>query len=276
MTPITQQCGTARRVALQGGPRRLDEAVAIHLARCPACKDFLAGEAAMGRALAEAAPAPRAPAAVRARVFEAVALHRRTRQRRRTLLGGLAAAALLAALGYTTLTMTPASSSDALATTVVDDFVRLHGREGIRTGEVEVAERWLGTQADVAITAPQWGGATLVRARICPMPSGRGAVLEYQVGAAEIDYYVLPATGRGRDQFAVTTVRGYAVVAWRTGDVWHAAVSRLPADELHRLVRTLETAGTPTHRAPDHLLSSRRPEAHRLGTSAWYGKERWV
>ncbi|MDX2207739.1 MAG: hypothetical protein SFU57_08870 [Gemmatimonadales bacterium] len=233
------ECGAARRVALEGGPRMAVPGIAIHLAECEACRDFLAGEQAVAERLAEMAPRPQAAANVRVRVFRAVAAQQNQRRQRRQWVGVAAAAAVILSAGSYGMLHLLGRSLDEISESVAVDFVREQGHAGVFTDDAETAAKWFVGQADVAVTPLRLEQATLTGARICPMTEGRAAVLEYLVDGAAVGYYILPARNTERARFGVSRIRGLTVVAWRSGDVWHAMVSTLPEQRLREVAAPL-------------------------------------
>lgn len=233
------ECGLARRVALEGGPRLTVPGVATHLVECAACQAFLAGESAVAQRLAEMAPRPQAAADVRVRIFQAVAASQHRQRQRRQLVGIAAAAALVVATGSYGMLHLLGRSLDEISESVAVDFVSEQGHAGVVTSDAAVAVKWFVGQADVAVTPLQLDQATLTGARICPMTEGRAAVLEYEVDGAAVGYYILPARNTERSRFGVSRIRGLTVVAWRSGDVWHAMVSTLSEQRLREIAAPL-------------------------------------
>lgn len=239
MSKDVVECGLARRVALEGGPRLTVPGVASHLAQCEGCRAFLAGEQAVAQRLAEMAPRPQAAADVRVRIFQAVAASQHPRRQRRQWLGVAAAAAVVVATGSYGMLHLLGRSLDEISESVAVDFVREQGNAGVQTSDAEVAVKWFVGQADVAVTPLRLEQARLTGARICPMTEGRAAVLEYQVDGAAVGYYILPARNTERARFGVSRIRGLTVVAWRSGDVWYAMVSTLPEQRLREIAAPL-------------------------------------
>ena len=224
-------CGKVRRVVLEGGPRLTHAEVEHHLRQCASCQAFVAGEASFAATLAAQMAPTTASVDVRRRLFDALADGRRRRLRWGRWVAAVAAIAAVAMLSLRLL----APAVDPL-TAVVEDFARLQGVGGLRTNNRVDATRWLTPQVDVAVIAPAWPRATLVGARICPMPAGRGAVLEYQVEGEAVGYYILPMRQGTAAGLQFSHVRGYSVIAWHDDDVWHVVISALSVARFRDLI----------------------------------------
>ncbi len=264
---MNPECGWTRRVLGAGsGPRPLTanlEAAQAHLAGCPACRAFMAEMDGFAGVVRRHAPRPGAPAAVRERLFRAVALARTMLppprlSRRGTpvkLLAAVAGAALIVAAGWAVQRSTRDEPARASLLAVAEDHARGLQHEAIFSDDPREVAEWLGTRVPYAVPVPELPGAVLEGARLCLVGGERGAAVRFRVDGHPVSYYVMPAPERGGGddaRFIDEAEAGYAVVAWRQDALRYALVGDLPRARLARLARDCheQVAGVTSRERP--------------------------
>ncbi|HUF26190.1 MAG TPA: hypothetical protein VMM18_04320 [Gemmatimonadaceae bacterium] len=254
---MSTTCGFARRQLWpDAGPRPATPAVIAaraHLDECEECRRFLLEMRALGEAVRAGAPDDRAPAAVRQRLFTALARARagfqppssRRRARPRFVIAGVIAAAgvLLAAIGGAIVAHFGGRDRvvDPVAI-LADEHGRAFGETRVSSDQPAVIERWLDGRVPFAVHVPVLPGARLRGARLTLQETRPGAVVEYEVEGVHLSYFIVPdraATGAPAESpaFDRGTRAGFGVVAWREPGLLHVMIGRLPESRLEHLAR---------------------------------------
>lgn len=257
MSTENMTCGRARRLLWpDGGPRAATGEVIeaqAHVVGCGSCRQFLSEMRTFGEAIRTAAPREQAPAAVRRRVFSAVARARagvpavRGRRWRPSWLA--AAAVLLVGVGGAlTADRLARQERDDPISAIAEDHARVLGGARIDSTDPAVVAQWLAGQVHFAIHVPVLPDARLLGARLCVMDGRRGAVVEYQVGEARLSYFVVPEGAERAEagealQFRRAARAGYQLVWWREAGLVHAMVGSLPQSTLLALAKACVEQG---------------------------------
>jgi hypothetical protein len=215
-----------RRSAM-GEVVELSDAFALHLDRCPACRQMF----------------DRAAVPLDSRGFESLnpltrerllRLQVTARRSHRRLLAAAAAAAVAVTLGGAGLavlrTFSPAPPSVAVA--LVEDHIRyLTEADRWSTQSLEELLHELTAYVDFPVSLPTAGPAELTGARRCYLLGRRAVLAFYQEGRASLSYFVLPAGGValpredcGDDGFRCTAQHGFVVVTWERTGLLHGVV----------------------------------------------------
>ncbi len=249
--------------------------IARHVAVCPACGE-LTRELQSLRATMRNLPAPRAPAALRARIARALdaedvataaedaataaasavgwgpargpAAASRSRRRWRIgaywqgALSGIFGSAVAALLAFVLLI----PRTDAL----VDGLVNAHRQSllpdrliAVVSSDHHTVKPWFAGHADVSPIVADFAGDgfRLLGGRAEPLEDHRAAVVVYQHGAHVINVFSWP---KGRGPAPHDSVRlGYRLAFWQAGDLEYCAISDTNWSELHTLVALLRRAG---------------------------------
>ncbi len=252
------------------------EAALAHAENCRSCSRFLEGDRRLAQLIRDSVPRAKAPAALRERLYTALARERagdvvagRTPRERsaspRTwqlavavlLLLGLGAAAMGRWLGTTGPTGGEASSP---AAAFAEDYLRrVMEREELRSGDAGAVAAFFVRELGVAMSPPQVPGFQLRRASICLMNGRRGGMVEYERDGQELSYYLIPhraatvvgAPGLdarrvqiGEPGSSLASERGLSVVTWWSGGHQHALVASLPPSELEDLAPLFFRSGS--------------------------------
>lgn len=257
MTDTIMACGRARRLLWpDGGPRPTTPAVIDaqrHLAGCTSCRDFITDMRAIRETVGKSALRERAPAEVRDRLFAALARARATVEPRpqhgvaRWLLA--AAAAFLVIWGGTWVLgrSAPYAEVDALAAVAEDHARTLSHAQMASTDPAEI-KSWLAAQVHFAIQVPVLPGASLRGARISILDGRRAAVVEYDVAATPLSYFIVPngstsSVSRAM-RFDHAARAGYRLVSWREPGLLHAMIGNLTEAQLMTFAKAcVEQAG---------------------------------
>lgn len=251
---MTMQCGKARRLLWpDDGPKvvgpGLEEAQA-HLEACTECQRFLDDMRAIGERVRALAPRPKAPAAVRERLFTALARERaalppppgrsRGAFKRGATVVAAAALVLLSALPWWTSRQGGPPASRTPMAAIVEDHARALLDESIHTGDANAIEDWLAARIPFSVRIPEIPNAALEGARLCLLDGKRGAVLHFRIDNRPVSYYIMPADRNDTSPpdpaaFRHEAEAGYRVVAWRDAGLIHALVGDLPRERLSAL-----------------------------------------
>jgi anti-sigma factor RsiW len=248
--PIT--CGRARRLLWpDAGPRAASPEVIEaqqHLEACRACQTFGRDMLALRGAIHDAAPREHAPPDVRGRLFSAIARARTgveespSHRRRRAQWLTAAVVLLIGLAGSLTVGRLPRHAPADSITAIAEEHAKALGETHVASADPEEIARWLAGQVHFAIHVPVLPGAELRGARLYVAGGRRGAVVEYDVGAVAVSYFVVPDGTEGTDhsapvRFEGTKRAGYHVVAWREPGLLHAMVGDLPESRLAMLAK---------------------------------------
>jgi anti-sigma factor RsiW len=263
-TSAPMECGDVERSAdpyLDGEFDERERAeVDAHLAGCERCRtrwEELAGLRAAVRArLREAMTPPsaagRAPAALRARIEDALANERRPLWRR--LFAPLPLGALGACAAGAMLVLTLRGGDDAM----IAEAVRSHHRGlPLEVMSASVGEgmipSWFTGKLDFHPSPPHFrgDGVHLVGARLSHLRELPAAYIRYELPRGQAGLFIVDdphgrfaAGGRevrvGPHILRVVNARGYNVAVWRENEIVYSLVSDLDEDALFELVRTAQ------------------------------------
>lgn len=216
-----------------------------HVARCEACRALVEVERHNQLMIREAlrASAPRAPEALKARVFQHLradeAHHRHVRW------GKFAA---LAAGVTVTVAATNVGYKGYQRRLYEQDAALRHARQFPLEIEQspENIERWFGGKLDYRVTVPRFPNAKTAGARLLQVRDKPAAYIRYdaprQMGLFiygddnDVDVDATPALG---------TSHGYNVVSWREGDVVYQLVTDLDERDIRELVHPSQVDAAP-------------------------------
>ncbi len=231
-----------------------------HLGACERCRKATEGAAALRAALrarlreamGPGSPAGRAPAALRARIGEALDRERRPLWRRVLSPVPLATAAACAA-GVLVVLATHAGGEG-----LVVEAVKKHHRGlplEVTTASVgpEAIPGWFAGKLDFKPTPPRFQetGAKVVGARLSHLREWPAAYIKYELPRGQAGLFIVDdpdrrfeATGRevrvGPRTLRVVNARGYNVAVWRQDEIVYSLVSDLGEDDLFELVRSAQ------------------------------------
>ncbi len=223
------------------------EALALHLAACPACRayaaDIRAVKAAMGQAgLKSAAPselAPRIRADLARRQAPLFVLPDWLRSLGVPLAASLAGTALAVVAGAFILIHSADMTSDLIrghATAVATQH--LTEIAGAQSGRLKP---WFTERLNYAPPVLDGGeaGCTLLGGRVDDIRNKQTAALAYKCSGHVVTVYVEPST-KGRSAARAQAKDGYQVVSWRGPKLACQAVSDLSKTELLRLATYIQ------------------------------------
>jgi anti-sigma factor RsiW len=212
--------------------------VETHLAECQACAMLVERERHLLGTIRDAARsgAPRAPDALRARLFDGV---RRDAVRRRNVrVARLAAVAagvvLLAGVSHQQYRSHQRSLYER-------DAAMRHARHfplEIEQAHTEALEQWFGGKLDHRVALPQLPNARAAGARILQVRDKPAAYVRYDTDRRHLGLFVFE-DGNDVDvgpEPAVASSHGYNVVSWRRGDVVYQLVSDLDERDIRELL----------------------------------------
>ncbi len=231
---------------------RMEEA-SNHVGTCAACRAYMADTQALGNAYDQLA-STRAPAALRERVFAAIALERvggmtpapvRVRPGWRSSVGKAAAAAtVVLVVGSVLSQIVPFGPSDSGAVFVDDYLRRAVGQERIETSDPGTVGRWLARELGLPIRPLQFAGLELEGAEICLLDGRRGAMIQYSMNGAQVSHYLVPRRS-ARERAPSIGVESRdprgpmpPLVTWSTPALEQALVGDLDSEQLLALART--------------------------------------
>jgi anti-sigma factor RsiW len=241
---VSNACGSARRVLWdRHGLQMVDPVRASardHLGKCAACRAFVEENDRLARLVRESVFVA-APAGLRDRLFETVAVHRTARSSLRRLRYLAAAMAVLVVAAFAIWRVATWDSTDTALLALAADHARTVSDERLESSDARVVEAWLTARVGYAVFVPQFAAARLVGARICLTQEGRGAVIEYDVDGRRVSYFILleassaPLVTQRRDTVHLASAKGYSIAHWRDRGLRHAFVGNLPNAYLQRL-----------------------------------------
>ncbi len=229
-----------------------------HLAGCPRCGALVASQsrvrasirARLREAMTPPSAAGRAPAALRARIAEALASRRRPLWRR--ALAPVPVATLAACAAGALLVLVSHHGNAAL----VDEAVRKHHRglplevTAAAVGEGSIPS-WFADKLDFKPLPPHFRahGVRVVGARLSHLREWPAAYFRYQLPRGQAGLFIVDDPDRrfdtaGRDVrvgpnvVRVVNSRGYNVAVWRQDEIVYSLVSDLDEIALYELVRT--------------------------------------
>jgi anti-sigma factor RsiW len=246
-------CGRARRLLWPDtGPREATPDVVearAHVRQCEGCRRFFEDMRRMSERIRAAAPRPEAPAAVRDRLFKAIARartgaadsHAGTTWWRRRLSVGVVAAVLFAGTWLTyRITQRRATAADDILSSIVQDHVQSQSASGLASGDSLEVARWLADRLPYTVQVPIFPEAQLKGTHLLLINRQSGAVIDYVVGGQSLSYYVIPTghadTIRPRE-IRVTPRSGYRLAVWEDAGLTHALIAVLPEARLLALAQ---------------------------------------
>jgi anti-sigma factor RsiW len=231
-----------------------------HLAGCPRChaaahaqgKLRFALRAKLHEAMAAPAAAGRAPAHLRARVTESLALRRRPLWLR--LLTPVPLATMAACAAGAMVVLSTHAGNDAL----IEDAIRNHHRDlpleftTAAMGEGAIPA-WFRDKLDFHATPPHFtaNGVTVVGGRLSNVRELPAAYIRYQLPRGRAGLFIVDDPGRhfdavgravrlGPQVVRVVNAAGYNVAVWRQDEIVYSLVSDLEEGDLFELVQTAQ------------------------------------
>ncbi len=265
---MSMHCGEARRLLWPDErPRSVTGDLARahdHLEGCDPCQAFLRDMATMRHQLRQAARPVAAPIEVRNRLYASIARARTAapspRVRRSLWPTAAAAVAVLAAAGSWAVLDGRLSGDDPFADLAYEHSLALVG-DGIASADADSVSSWLSLRVPFAARVPSFENATLQGAHLCMSQCRQGVVMEYQVGAGMVSYYVMPADVTEdeitpHDELDTAVRSGYRIASWREPGLLHVMVGNVPEPVITDLAvqcRRQFQAGGPDGVAPVDL-----------------------
>jgi anti-sigma factor RsiW len=234
--------------------------VDAHLAACPRCRAVAEGRALsraalrakLREAMGEGAPAGRAPAALRARVEQALARSRRPLWRR--ALAPVPIATLAACAAGVLVVLATHAPDEAL----LEEAINKHHRglplevTAASIGEGSIPA-WFVGKLDFNPAPPQFRerGVRLVGARLSHLREWPAAYIRYELPRGQAGLFIVDdpqhrfgEAGRevreGDSVVRLVNARGYNVAVWRQDEIVYSLVSDLDEHALFQLVRTAQ------------------------------------
>ena len=220
-----------------------------HVEDCLSCQAFLADMTTMHRQLHDAAPQVAAPIEVRNRLYASIARARtatpppvgathaspnpgHSRGLNTRAWSFAAAAVVLAAAASWAVLDARRSGGDTFADLAHEHSLALGGG-GIASADADSVSNWLSSRVPFAARVPSFENAKLEGAHLCMSQCRQGVVMEYQVGAGMVSYYVMPADVAEDEMTALdeldTAARsGYRIASWREPGLLHVMVGNVP------------------------------------------------
>jgi anti-sigma factor RsiW len=227
-----------------------------HSESCSECRALLEDLERVRTALREELPYPSAPPALRARISrsldsldrENVAARGRPGPFWRGAFSGIGGTALAAGLAFFLL-------APRLTSPLLDDLVSAHVRSLMPDHLIDVVSTdkhtvkpWFAGHTDVSPVVADFDnqGYRLIGGRADYFDHQRAAVVVYQHGSHVINVFSWASDRGALPQD--TTLNGYHMAFWRTGNLAYCAVSDTGWDELQGLVRLLRDLGAHDNR----------------------------
>jgi len=218
----------------------------IHLAACGACARRVAAEASFQGALRRSVRVQRAPApeALRAMLHAGIRReHRRVQLVSWARWSGVALLAATAGVGWLELRPPPPDP-------VNEELARRYQRRlplEVTNPAHETIESWFDDKLDWRVPVPRLPNTRLAGARVSQVGEYEAAYIAYQaapgpgtperpMGVFVIDDAQGTVRARPWPDVQVTSVRGYNIARWRTGEVVNVAVTDLDADTLRSII----------------------------------------
>ncbi len=223
-----------------------------HLAACAACRAELAALEAGRAALRAQFGQLQAPQPLRASILRALDAEEQKGSPARAaagwrrpfwlgMLGGVGGSAVAAALAFLLLVAPRANLPEQLVAAHVQALSS--GRQiAVVSTDRHTVKPWFAGRADVSPVVMDFAdqGYRLVGGRTDAIDRQHAAVIVYQHGAHLINVFSWRGTGAVP---ADTTLRGYHLAFWKTGDLVYCAVADTGWAELQGLERLLAAAG---------------------------------
>jgi hypothetical protein len=219
-----------------------------HVANCAECATYFSQDRALldmyDRAQRISAPAP-----VRERVFDALALarwetrHGTKNATPRLLQTGAWPSAMIAALGVLAVVLVlefrpPVATALEAPDVFVEDYLRRAvGQDYLETADPAEVTQFLNRELGVRLDPIRLAGLRLARVEICLLEGRRGAMIVYEKDGAEVSHYLVPRDGvearapalSDRFNMDPTTT---PVVTWATPRVEQALVGDISSEAL--------------------------------------------
>lgn len=217
-----------------------------HLQSCDDCRAMERQIRALRQALANNAPAYRAPAHLRRNVRAALRREERANERYFSPWSIFATGAVcaIAILGLVLFQTTRASRDNA----IVNELVANHVRSLLATHLVDVASSdqhtvkpWFDGKIDFAPEVRDFSpsGFPLVGGRLDYLDGKTVVALVYQRNKHPINIFIMPAVKSHDTAASGSTLRGYNILSWTQHEMSYWAVSDLNQNELRELVELL-------------------------------------
>jgi hypothetical protein len=214
-----------------------------HVANCAECTTYFSQDRAL-LDMYDRAQNISAPAQVRERVFDALALarsearHRTTKSTPRLLQNGVWPSAAMAVVGVLAVVLAvafrPSVGTTLEAPNVfVEDYLRRAvGQDYLETDDPAEVTRFLNRELGVRLDPIRLAGLRLARVEICLLEGRRGAMIVYEKDGTEVSHYLVPRDGvearapalSDRFNMDPTTT---PVVTWATPRVEQALVGEI-------------------------------------------------
>jgi anti-sigma factor RsiW len=255
------ECSDARRLIAAQIDGELDaageDALAAHLADCPACANHLAEQRAWRGVIKLRAPRHAAPAGLRQRVTAALAEEDRPAApaaRHRTAGWrplAMAASVVLAVALSSSLTayLSRPGGDERLTQELVSDHIRSLMADhltDVASSDQHTVKPWFHGRLDLAPPVDDLAadGFPLVGGRLDYVEEQPVAALVYRHAEHPINVFVLPNAGKpaaaAQSAPQATTQRGFNVLHWTRGDLAFWAVSDLQLGELRDFQRLFD------------------------------------
>jgi anti-sigma factor RsiW len=231
-----------------------------HLAACERCRQVVAREAhvhttvraKLREAMGAAAPAGRAPAALRDRVERSLREERRPLWRRALSPLPIATMAACAAGALVVLASHPGNQA------LLDDAIKNHHR-GLPL-EVTAADMsgWFVNKLDFRPSLPHFSAASVrvEGARLSNLREWPAAYVRYRLPHGQAGLFIVDDPGRrfdapgrevkiGHELVRLASARGYNVAVWRQDEIVYSLVSDLDEEALFQLVEAAQQQDGP-------------------------------
>ncbi len=131
------------------------------------------------------------------------------------------------------------SSPDTFADLAHEHSLALGGG-GIASADPDSVSDWLSSRVPFAARVPSFENATLEGAHLCMSQCRQGVVMEYQVGAGMVSYYVMPADVAedeitALDELNTAARSGYRIASWAEPGLLHVMVGNVPESVITNL-----------------------------------------
>lgn len=223
-------------------------AVEQHVAGCANCAGDLQSFQDLRRAIADAAPAYRAPAALRAAIEAKLPDGRVAAPNRRLVLQGFAAgavasAALAASIAFI---VSPDDAQDRLRSDILSAHLRSLQADhltDVASSNQHTVKPWFNGRLEVAPPVPDLTaqGFTLLGGRLDYIDGKPVAALVYRRRTHIINVFVSQVAGAVA-QARSETVQGFNVRSWTENGLALTAISDLEADELREFAEKFQAA----------------------------------
>ncbi|HET6438835.1 MAG TPA: zf-HC2 domain-containing protein [Anaeromyxobacter sp.] len=226
-----------------------------HLAGCPRCRSMVEAQvrvrnairAKLREAMSPPAPAGSAPAALRARLRQALAKERQPLWRRALAPLPLATVAACAA-GVLVVLASHSGNPDLL-----EDAIRNHHRGLPLEVDAAAMPGWFTGKLDFRPALPRFSGhgIRVEGARLSNLREWPAAYVRYQLPRGQAGLFIVDDPGRrfdapgrdvrvGNEVIRLASARGYNVAIWRQDEIVYSLVSDLDEDALFQLVQAAQ------------------------------------